>query len=296
MQNRLRLLMAATALLYFGPLLAGLGGFGWAVIPVFAAIFLLWLVIVRPQDFPRTLADWANPEALIGFAARAAVQVLLVLVCFGLGRGIGGVLGSLPALPLMLPIAISFLSIPLARLIWDPWKAQAMDQFLADALVQIENGAAPRPGGERAYAEAVTLPLNGFADDVSEADLESHLSGLRVLVDESVIFDLLLARVETGVASVAAKRALMVMGSNAAMVERMVRPDVPECVMQALATEPDIIARMAERLIIALRQDPDIWADCPNLGFLEGLRVQLPTAESAILALQAEIKAQAPHD
>ncbi|WP_415233443.1 hypothetical protein [Pseudorhodobacter sp.] len=290
------MLMAATALLYFGPLLAGLGGFGWAVVPVFAAIFLLWLVIVRPQDFPRTLADWAGPEALIGFAARAAMQVLLVLVCFGLGRGIGGVLGSVPTLPLMLPIAISFLSIPLARLVWDPWKAQAMDHLLADALAQIENGAATGAGRERAYAETVTLPLNGLAHDVSEADLERHLSGLRALVDETAIFDVLLARVKAGVASVAGKRALMLMGSNAAIVERMARPDVPVCVMQALGSEPEIIARMAERLIIALRQDPDIWADCPNLGFLEGLRVQLPTAESAILALQAEIKAQAPHD
>ena len=31
MHNRLRLMPGATALLYLGPLLAGLGGFGWAM-------------------------------------------------------------------------------------------------------------------------------------------------------------------------------------------------------------------------------------------------------------------------
>ncbi|MDZ4097043.1 MAG: hypothetical protein U1D35_19280, partial [Paracoccaceae bacterium] len=120
MHNRLRLLMGANALLYFGPLLAGLGGFGWSLVPVFAAIFVLWLIILRPQEWPDSLADWRRPETLVALAARAAVQLLLVAVCFGIGRGIGGVLGAVPPFPVMLPIAISFLSIPLARLIWKP--------------------------------------------------------------------------------------------------------------------------------------------------------------------------------
>ncbi|WP_155947206.1 hypothetical protein [Pseudorhodobacter ferrugineus] len=295
MHNRSRLLKGATALLYFGPLLAGLSGAGWAVVPVFAGIFLLWLVIVRPQEFPKTLADWTRSESLIAISARMAVQLLLVLVLFGVGRGIGGVLGSLPSIPLMLPIGVSFLAIPIARLIWDPWKADAMEKLLDDSLAKIEDGAAMQ-GGDRAYAEAVTAPLNGLSDDVTEAELESHLSALRALVDESVTFDVLLARVQSQEASVAGKRALMLMASDAACVDRIAKHRIPMRAMDALAGEPDLIARMSERLITALRRDQDMWDQCPDMGFLEALRIRLPAAITAITALQAEIVAQAPRD
>lgn len=290
---RSRLLKGATALLYFGPLLAGLSGAGWAVVPVFAGIFVVWLVVLRPQEFPQTLADWARSEALIASGARMAVQLLLVLMLFGVGRGIGGVLGSLPSIPYMLPIGISFLSIPIARLIWDPWKAEAMDKLLDDALAKIEGGAALH-GGDRAYGEAVTAPLNGLADDVTEAELESHLSALRALVDESVTFEVLLARIQSQEASVAGKRALMLMATDSASVARIAKHRVPMRVMDALADEPDLIERMSDRLISALRNDQDMWDQCPDMSFLEALRIRLPAATTAIAALQDEIIAQAP--
>lgn len=292
MQNRLRLLQGATALLYFGPLLAGLGGFGWAVVPVFAAIFMLWLVIIRPQDFPRKLQEWMRVEGLVAFAARAAVQLLLVLVCFGIGRGIGGVLDSLPAFPLMLPIAVSFLAIPLARLIWNPWQADTMDELLDNALGQIE--ASPTQHGSRDYAEAVLMPLNGLPDDVSADELGSHLSAIRALVDDQVVFDVLLDRVMGNEASVAGRRALMVMGSDGEAIERMTGANIAARAMEALAPDGELLEQMAERLVHALRQDPDIWRDCPNTAVLESLHAQVPQARSAIAALQAEMEAQAP--
>jgi hypothetical protein len=286
--------MGATALLYFGPLLAGLGGFGWAVAPVFAVIFMLWLMIIRPQDFPRNLQEWLRVEGMVAFAARTAVQLLLVLVLFGAGRGIGGVLNSLPAFPPMLPIAISFLAIPLARLIWDPWKAHAMDTLLDDALNQIETGSTQND--DRSYAEAVLMPLNGLPDDVSVAELASHLSAIRALVDEAVTFDVLHDRVVGQEASVAGRRAVMVMGSDGAVLERMSGSGLSGRAMMALASEPELLAQMAERLIHSLRQDPDIWGDCPNMGMLEAMHAQAPLARSAISALQAEMVAQAPRD
>ncbi len=293
MQNRLRLMMGATALLYFGPLLAGLGGFGWEIVPVFAAIFMLWLIIMRPHEFPRSLADWQRPEAWVAFAARGAVQLLLVLVCFGIGRGIGGVLGSLPPFPIMLPIAISFLSIPLARLFWDPRKEQEMDRLLTDALAQIETGTTS--GSDRSYAEAVLAPLNGLPDDVSEAELESHLDAIRALVDEAVTFDILQEKVTNGEASMASQRTLMLLASDGAALERMADlRDAPVKAMTALRSNADLIQRLAERLLHALRQDPDIWPDYPTQGFVADLRAELPSAAASLQALEDEIIAQAP--
>lgn len=121
MENRRRLLMVANALLYFGPLLAGLAGFGWGLVAVFTAIFVLWLIILQPYEFPINRSEWRSTDAWVAIFARAAVQLLLVVVLFGIGRGLGGILGAMTGYPAMLPIAISFLSIPLARMIWDPW-------------------------------------------------------------------------------------------------------------------------------------------------------------------------------
>ncbi len=145
MEHRRRFLMAANALLYFGPLLAGLGGFGWGFVAVFTAIFVLWLLILQPMEFPINRAEWLSTDAWIAVSARAAVQLLLVVVLFGIGRGIGGILGAIPAFPVMLPLAISFLSIPLARLIWDPWAQPPAPPIAAPAPNPPAEATPPTP-------------------------------------------------------------------------------------------------------------------------------------------------------
>ena len=121
MENRRRLMMVANVLLYFGPLLAGLGGYGWAQVPIFTAIFVLWLMILQPMEFPINKREWLSKDAWVAVTARAVTQLLFVVILFGVGRGIGGVLGAITLYSHMLPLAISFVSIPLARTIWDPW-------------------------------------------------------------------------------------------------------------------------------------------------------------------------------
>jgi len=147
MGNRLRLAMGAGLLLYLGPLLAGMAGSGWPVVPVFTAIFLMWLVILRPQEWPDRLADWQRPEALVALAARAVVQIFLVALCFGIGRGIGGVLGVTLGLPVLAPIAVSLLSIALARLVGNPAEAAALDAPLDNATAPPADPAATDPQG-----------------------------------------------------------------------------------------------------------------------------------------------------
>jgi hypothetical protein len=69
MHNKLRLLMGTTALLYLGPLLAGLRGFGWPVVPVFAAIFVLWLIVLRPAAAADPATPACNPFSRAAIAA-----------------------------------------------------------------------------------------------------------------------------------------------------------------------------------------------------------------------------------
>ena len=264
MHNRLRLLMGATALLYLGPLLAGLGGFGWAIVPVFTAIFVLWLIILRPNQWPRSLAEWQSPEALVTFAAQTAVQVLLVTVCFGIGRGLGGVLGALPPFPLMLPVAVSFLAIPLARMIWDPWKAGEIDSFLDKALDQIA-GRVPSGQSDRlALAETMLQPVQAMADSVDVAELERHLAAIRVHTDHEAIRDVLLSAAKSGTASKAGLRALLVHATDPAVVEILGGSAYPALAFAAINSDPGLQELFANRCRALLDDDTGAWWDCPT--------------------------------
>lgn len=144
--------MVANALLYFGPLLAGLAGFGWGLVVIFTAIFVLWLIILQPYEFPISRAEWLSPDAWLAVGARAAVQLLLVVVLFGVGRGIGGILGAMTGFPAMLPIAISFLSIPIARLLWDPWSvAQTLPADPSQPQAGVVDPAMPPSSGTKTH-------------------------------------------------------------------------------------------------------------------------------------------------
>jgi hypothetical protein len=164
MRHRLQLLMGASALLYLGPLLAGLIAMGWSAVPVFIALFALWLVVMRPAQWPRDAKLW-NARTALAAAAQIAVNALVVVALFGIGRGIGGVAGFVPHIPDLVPVALSFLATPLSRLVWDPAQNGAM-------------GLAPEGGqsGETALAltqdDMVTtlLALDDAADPILTAD------------------------------------------------------------------------------------------------------------------------------
>ena len=279
MQNRLRLLMGATALLYIGPLTAGLGGFGWAVVPVFTAIFLLWLVILRPQQWPRQAADWARPAAWITLITQAAVQILLVAVLFGIGRGIGGVLGTLPYVPLMLPIAISFLSIPLARLIWNPWKDRDIDRFLEDAIARVNTAPAANGESDLAIARSLIAPLADLPDDVTATVVAQHLLAMASHAPDGDIRKALLKRQHSGDATRAETIALVLHATDGALIES-VGGDGPTLALAVLPNDPDIIALFCRRLTTALTEDPDLWGQCPSVDHLADLVVTLNNTDA----------------
>ena len=111
----LTLFRGATALLYLGPLFAGIAGFGWDLVPAFLTIFLMYLFVVRRSLFPRKSGDWTDMGLVIPLLTQTLVQLLLIVLCFAIGRGLGGVVGALPAFSPLWTLAVSFLSVPLCR-------------------------------------------------------------------------------------------------------------------------------------------------------------------------------------
>ncbi|PZQ96633.1 MAG: hypothetical protein DI533_13605 [Cereibacter sphaeroides] len=120
MLNRITLLRGATALLYLGPLIAGLSTAGWALVPVFSLLFILWLIFLRPESWPGNSPDWRRGRTWLPIASRGVVQILLVTIFFGIGRGIGGVLDFSLEIPFWLPVVLSSSAILLGRAIWNP--------------------------------------------------------------------------------------------------------------------------------------------------------------------------------
>ena len=288
MQARLRLLKGATALLYSGPLLAGIAGFGWHVVPLFVGIFLLWLFILRPQQWPRTLVDWSRPEALIALLTQSLVQLLLVAVSLGIGRGIGGVLGVMPAIPLMLPVAVSFLSIPLARILWDPWRADAGEVVLDEALARLEAEEDPAPADDlkrrTEVAARMVAALDRLPAEAAPGLLADHLHAMATQTSHEALRVALMDPIYDGSATAVVRRAAAVHATDPAVVDVLKGSTYPMAVFRALTDGPTL-ALFAARCADLVAQKPDRLGDCPDPEDVMALAARVPGAAAELAAL-----------
>ena len=288
MQARLRLLKGATALLYFGPLLAGIAGFGWRVVPLFVGIFLLWLFILRPQQWPRRLADWSRPEALIALLTQSVVQVLLVAVSLGIGRGIGGVLGVMPGIPLMLPVAVSFMSIPLARMLWDPWRADAGEVVLDEALARLEGEQDPAPAEDlkrrTESAARMVAALDRLPAEATTELLADHLHAMATQTSHEALRVALMDPIYDGSATAVVRRAAAVHATDPAVVDILKGSTYPMAVFRALTDGPTL-ALFAARCADLVAERPDRLGNCPDPEDVVTLAARVPGAATELAAL-----------
>jgi len=112
--RRRRLMAASAVLLYLGPLLAGLSGRGEVLIPIFALIFTLWLVVVGSPSWPRR-----PPGGDTAARLRMALTIMLVQLVragglFALARVGGGLAEVAPPIPLGVTLASPMTAVLLA--------------------------------------------------------------------------------------------------------------------------------------------------------------------------------------
>ncbi|GLS85758.1 hypothetical protein GCM10010873_07320 [Cypionkella aquatica] len=279
MHNRLRWLMGATALLYIGPLLAGLGGYGWPLVPVFVVLFVLWQFILRPHQWPRTFHEWTQYQAWATLGSNAAIQTLFVALLFGVGRGIGGALGFIPPYPEMLPVAISFLSIPLARMIWNPWQAIEMNNFLDDAIRKISHPETSTGGAGLETARRMIAPLADLPDETDPGVIAQHLVALSAHAHPDHIRSALFERMRDANPSRAETIALILHATDGRLAE-IVPGDGPTMVLRLLPEDPGLIALFATRLTAALQQDADLWGKSPSVDYLTELAARFDNSEA----------------
>lgn len=169
MLTRMRLVKGAAALLYVGPLMAGLFGFGWGMVAAFTAIFVVWLMVLRPEQWPASPGEWLTAPAWLAALAQVLSQVLLVAILFAIGRGLGGLadIGTLQIDPLA-PLSISFLAIPLCRILWDAREAASQGYFLDDEA-ESAHAETTTAAAVTAIIPLLNLPDTAPDDNVTEA-------------------------------------------------------------------------------------------------------------------------------
>lgn len=290
MQTKLRLVMAASALLYFGPLLAGLTGMGWNAVPVFIALFALWLVVMRPAQWPRDLAAWTAETALAA-TAQVAVNALIVVVLFAAGRGLGGVAGFVPNIPPFIPVGLSFLATPLSRLVWDPVKGEAMDQLLDDALRQIKDpGLQPLTVGPGDPMVDTLLDLPDDADPELTAEaLDSALRGREGTIRLSLIEDALeFSEPER----LGLRHGLILWATDPARNPNEEVRGGPSTAFSLAGLRPDLLMAFATRGLDLLRKTPAMISAFPESRDVEMTidASQPPALQRALSALANQIR------
>ncbi|MDP2080006.1 hypothetical protein [Pseudotabrizicola sp.] len=294
MQRSKRLLMMATLPLYLGPLLAGLSGMGWSAVPVFVALMALWLVVMRPHQWPRQIALW-TPPVMVAAAAQVAINAVIVVVLFGVGRGLGGVAGFVLPLPYLVPVALSFLSIPLSRMVWDPVKGHQMDQALDQNHAVNRDMVPSAPDADPMLAALLDLPHD--ADPVLIADaIDAAMRAPGAAARLSQLEDALEHGAE---ACLGLREGLILWATDPART-----PDDPAIAGQlagfvAAGFDARLLALFAHRALPLLQAQPGLWSSYPDPATI-GLALDpaLPVeVQASLRALAAAVEAAAlPED
>jgi hypothetical protein len=283
--QRQRILMGLTALLYLGPLLAGLAGQSWIMVMAFVAVFLLWLAVLRPGHWPRGRDEWKQPDRQISVVTQSLVQVLLVIVLFVIGRGLGGILGVLPLFHPLMPLAVSFVALPFSRLATGiPVPSMTPD-----------DAANPRLQA----AVRVTETLNGLPHGVDHAVIDAHMRAISGQIGAEDLRRALLARVAGGEASTATMRALNNLGSNSTWAKSLDEA-AAEKVFAAISQNATLAMHFATTMNANVSADPDMAFHCPSAAslfaradVLKGTEAEVPLRS---LAARVARMTQAPED
>lgn len=276
MITRLRLLKGATALLYIGPLFAGISGLGFGMVAPFVAVFIVWLMILRPEQWPASAQEWFSAPAWGAAITQLLSQILLVSILLAVGRGIGAIAGYLPTVNPIFPLAVSFLAIPLCRMLWDAREAAEAGVFLDD---EAEAAHAPRAAAEAASS---IVPLLNLPDDAPDAEVAQAVTRVLKAPGAGLRLKALSAALSHPDRSHAALRRALVLWASEPEVVAPGR--VPESMALAFGIaegSPDLLRLYLPRAIALIGAFPDRAPCFPNPDRLRQTSIEDHAADPA---------------
>ncbi len=128
---RRRVISLLAALLYLSPFLAGLSAAPISVLPIFVAAYVLWVAVMRPAIWAEATAGGTPLALAVHLAGQTLVQVLLVFLAFGIGRGLSALVGALE-LPDWVAVVPALSAVPLAWALGAPGDRDQQDRDRQD--------------------------------------------------------------------------------------------------------------------------------------------------------------------
>jgi hypothetical protein len=274
MHLRMRLLKGANALLYIGPLVAGMSGFGWGMVASFTLIFVVWLIVLRPEQWPATAEEWQTGIAWLAVLGMVLSQVVLICLLFGIGRGIGAAAGFLPVVNPQLPLTISFLAIPLCRMLWNAQDAADRGIFL-DEEAEVAN--APRAA---AVATASIIPLLNHPDETSDAKVAADVADVLAATSAELRLKTLAAALAAPDRSHATlRRTLILWCTEPEIVAPGLIPNVMALAFAIADRNGDLLRLYVPRAMALIGAFPDRAADFPSPARLRDVAGDGPVSE-----------------
>ncbi len=268
MLARLRLLKGATALLYFGPLFAGLSGFGWEHAPFYVAIFVLWLIILRPEQWPATPSEWLTAQGWVVVLTQVLSQIVLVALLFATGRGVGGIAGFLTVVNPVVPLVISFLAIPLCGALWNARQAAAAGVFLDD---EAEQAYVPSAAAD---AAAAIIPLLNLPENAPAAEVGQLVDTVMYATNGAALrLNALTAALRRPDRSHAAlRRAIVIWASEPEVVAPGLVPDAVSSAFSIAQGNPDLLYFLVPRALALIGAFPTRASGFPTPSLLRQMK------------------------
>ena len=295
MRLRDRAFFATSALLYSGPLYAGAAGYGLDTVPLFAVLFMIWLNVARPGDWPRDREEWRIPRAWAWPMLIFVVQMAVVAFCIVVGGAIAGFAGLTLPLPLLFTLLVSALGISLAKLLQREGGGMGAARLPGEELgigagiLDVARPEMPTGPSEAEFVEAVLIRLADLPPEAHSAE------GMAPILDE-VVASGIAPQVLNALEAVAGKRPAM--AQAAALLA--LRPEVSReligqgrirpAVNRALASgRPLFLLDTAQAALEALRALPELARELPPAtrlrGAAEGAMDTSPGASAALAEL-----------
>ena len=297
---RYRLFLITAALLYLGPLVAGLAGYGWPMIPVFAAIFLLWLLIMRPAMWPVKARDWLTPHFISKFLLSALVQAATVGFCFGVGRGIGGTMGALANVPVWVPPLMSLLAIPLSRIFWNPALISPemtgyLDQASADILALCAQEAVLARENSTSTAAPSDLCLVwlgkilALPEDTTDHHILALLADALAQVKPLALLNAMAEPAELRQHSATLRRAFVLLATETEVAGKLLGQGQLARAFDMAGEDAARLRLYAERTLMVLKTRRMALMDTPPTQQLRDVATRHPMARAALLTLTAQM-------
>ena len=269
MAQRARQLRAMTGLLYIGPLLAGLAGFGLPILPAFVAIFIYSQMLIRPLQRPHAPRGWVDVQVLVTMVTVVLTQILLVAVLIGIGRGVGGAVGSMPALSPLSPVTLSLLAVYLMRLTLQKDRASPRHPAAPQVpvLEQVQLSVGPHVGPAQSIVPLLTMP-----DDVALTELGPLLEAVLDDSNAQARLACLTEALETSPTRHATLRqALVIWATEPGLFVANLVPTAMHAAFRVAGHDPQLLSDLLPRAAALARIMPERRSQFPDRAALAAL-------------------------